>query len=188
MNKEHFIKKLNGSLKRLPVDERQDILQDFEEHFFIGTQEGKTEEEVSLSLGSPVQIGKEMLAEYHLEKVDMKASTGNIFRALWAVAGLSFFNLVIVLGPLLGLMAILFAGWVIGISFIASPLLVLVDSVFQSASFDVLNLFISIALAGFGLLILTGMFKTTQWLTTMFIRYLHYNVQFVKGGMKHEQN
>ena len=127
-----------------------------------------------------------MLAEYHLEKVTSTASTGNVFRALWAVAGLSFFNLVIVLGPFIALLSLLFVGWTVGISFIASPVLVLGNAIFHPSTFEILEFFVTITLAGIGLLILAGMFKATQWLTKMFIRYLHYNVRLVKGGMKHE--
>lgn len=98
MNKKQFLSKLESSLKSLPANERQDILQDFEEHFTIGLQEGKTEEQISTSLGSPHQIAKDMVAAYHLERVETKATFGNILRAVWATIGLGFFNLAIVLG------------------------------------------------------------------------------------------
>src|SRR5690625_1514933 len=99
MNKEQFLTELDAALKYISAEERQDILQDFEEHFAVGREEGKTEEEIAAGLGSPRQIAKEMLASYHIEKVETTATTRNIFRAVWAVIGLGFFNLVIVLGP-----------------------------------------------------------------------------------------
>ena len=61
------------------------------------------EEQIAGALGSPSQIAKEILATYHLEKVENTASAGNIMRAAWAVIGLGFFNLVIVLGPFIAL-------------------------------------------------------------------------------------
>ena len=85
-----FLQQLNASLKRLSDKERADILKDYEEHFTFGLEEGKSEEEIAASLGSPAQIAKELLADYHIEKVTASATTGNVFRAIWAVIGLGF--------------------------------------------------------------------------------------------------
>src|SRR5699024_924262 len=101
--KEQFLRSLDKSLKGLSSDERRDIMHDFEEHFAFGIEEGKTEKEIATSLGSPDKIAKELLAAYHLEKVETTATTGNMIRAVWAVIGLGFFNLVIVLGPFIAL-------------------------------------------------------------------------------------
>ena len=98
MNKEQFLKQLEASLKRLSIEERQDILQDYEEYFAIGMEKGKSEQEISASLGNPKQIAKELLASYHLDMVEQTTSAGNILRAVWAVIGLGFFNILIVLG------------------------------------------------------------------------------------------
>ncbi|MED3923350.1 DUF1700 domain-containing protein, partial [Priestia aryabhattai] len=46
MSKSKFLQQLNESLKPLSSKERADILQDYEEHFSIGLEEGKTEEEI----------------------------------------------------------------------------------------------------------------------------------------------
>ena len=48
MNREQFIRQLDELLKKLRDDERRDILQDFEEHFDIGLEQGKTEEKSRL--------------------------------------------------------------------------------------------------------------------------------------------
>lgn len=184
MNKEQFLTKLNVSLKRLSSEERQDILQDFEEHFAIGLEEGKTEEQISDSLGSPNQIAKELLVSYHLERVESTVTTGNIFLAVWAVAGLGFFNLLIVLGPFIALVAVTLAGWVTGIAFIASPLLVLLNIVIHPATFELFNLFFSILLSGLGFFIAIGMFYATRTLINGFVRYLQFNAKLVKGGLK----
>lgn len=186
MNKEQFLKRLDSSLKRLSSDERQDIIQDFEEHFVIGLEEGKTEEQISDSLGSPIQIAKELLASYHLEKVEATATTGNILRAVWAVIGLGFFNLVIVLGPFIALVALVIAGWATGIAFIASPLLIFLNIVIYPGTFELFDVFFSITLSGLGLFIAIGMLTTTRALTNGFVRYLQFNVKLVKGGLKHD--
>lgn len=182
LTKEQFLKNLNSALEGISSVERQDILEDYEEHFAIGLEEGKTEEQIAASLGTPHQIAKELLATYNLEKVETTATTGNIFRAVWAVIGLGFFNLVIVLGPFIGVLGMVFAGWVVGVSFIASPLLVLVNTVI--GTFELFDLFASIGLCGLGLFIILGMFFVTKWLTNGFVKYLKFNVSLVKGGLK----
>ncbi|HLR67677.1 HAAS signaling domain-containing protein [Virgibacillus alimentarius] len=186
MNKEQFLNQLDKSLKNLSQKERKDIIRDFEEHFAFGQQEGKTEEEIAASLGQPNQIAKELLATYHLEQVEATATAGNVMRALWAVIGLGFFNLVIVLGPFIGLAAVVLAGWTVGVVFAASPLLVLFNAVIYPETFVLFDLFFSIALTGLGLFIAIGMYYVTRVLTSGFIHYLRFNVKLVKGGMKHD--
>ncbi|MBA2871194.1 MULTISPECIES: HAAS signaling domain-containing protein [Bacillales] len=189
MTKDKFLQQLNDSLKRLSEKERADILQDYEEHFTFGLEEGKTEEEIAASLGSPSQIAKEILADYHLDKVTTSATLGNMFRAIWAVIGLGFFNLVIVFAPAIALAAFIFSGWVMGISLIASPLLVIIDAILHPSAFTLklFNLFVSLALCGIGYFIVIGMLFVTKLAKNGFVRYLKFNVALVKGGLKHDQ-
>lgn len=184
MNKETFIQQLHSSLKKLAEDERQDIIQDYEEYFNIGLEEGKTEEQISDALGDPNQIAKELLASYHLNRVEKSASAGNIMRAVWAVIGLGFFNFVIVLGPFIALVGIVVAGWAVAIGFILSPIGALMNVVI--GSFRLFDLFLSLGLCGLGIFVGIGMFVATKALGNGFIRYLQYNVSLVKGGIKHE--
>ncbi|UOQ48900.1 DUF1700 domain-containing protein [Gracilibacillus caseinilyticus] len=184
MNKEKFMSALQKSLNKLSEEERNDILHDFEEHFDVGKSEGKTEEEIALSLGAPGQIAKELMATYFLEKVKNTSSTSNIFRAVWAVIGLGFFNIVIVLGPFIGLVAVMVSGWASGGAFAISPILYLLTILINPGSFTFFSLFFTIGLAGLGILLLVGMFYATRFITKLFVRYLHYNVNLVKGGMK----
>ncbi|MGV3487460.1 MAG: HAAS signaling domain-containing protein [Tuberibacillus sp.] len=183
MTKDQFLSELDKGLRGLTFRERQDILLDYEEHFSIGLEEGKSEEEIAEKLGSPSQIAKEMMATYHLEKVDDRLTAGNIMRAVWAVIGLGFFNLVIVLGPFIALVAIIFSLWAVSLSFTLSPLMVIVDVVFHPGGFMLFNLFASIALCGLGILIGIGMSYITKWISMGFIRYLKWNASLVKGGM-----
>jgi len=186
MTKDQFLSELDKGLRGLSFRERQDILMDYEEHFAIGLEEGKTEEDIAERLGAPSQIAKEMMAAYHLEKVDHQLSAGNVMRAVWAVIGLGFFNLVIVLGPFVALAGMIISIWAVSLSFTLSPLLFLVDVALHPGGFMLFTLFASIALCGFGILIGIGMFHVTKAIALGFIRYLKYNASLVKGGLKHE--
>ncbi|WP_231784076.1 DUF1700 domain-containing protein [Lentibacillus sp. JNUCC-1] len=97
------MREVETGLKTLNKHDQAEILQDFEEHFSNGLSEGKTEYQISAALGSPRHIAKEILAEFHMEKVKHNTSAGNMMRAVWAVFGLSMFNLIIVLGPFVAL-------------------------------------------------------------------------------------
>ncbi|GGB52521.1 DUF1700 domain-containing protein [Virgibacillus dakarensis] len=186
MTEKQFMDQLNASLKKLSTEEKQDILQDYQEHFAIGKAEGKTEEQIADALGSPNKIARELLAMYHLEKAETNVTAGNMFRAVWAGIGLGFFNLIIVLGPFIALLAVVAAGWVIGLAFSLSPLLVLINVVIYPGSFVLFDLFASIALCGLGLLITIGMYHLTNILTRGFIRYLKLNTSLVKGGLTND--
>jgi len=184
MSKSSFLQQLNESLKPLSSKERADILQDYEEHFSIGLEEGKTEEEIVTSLGSPNQIAKELLADYHVEQATAKVTTQNILRATWAVIGLAFFNVVIVLGPAVALAGFILSAWAIGLCFLLSPILVLGEAIVHSSGFFLFNLFMSLAFCGIGYFIMLGMLVVTKLAIKGFVRYLKYNVSLVKGGLK----
>ncbi|MFD1174459.1 DUF1700 domain-containing protein [Oceanobacillus picturae] len=185
MSKEAFMKKLEKALVKLPVAERQDILEDFHEHFHVGMQEGKDEAEIAAALGSPNQIAKELLATHYLDRVGEESNVGNVFRAVWAVIGLGFFNLVVVLGPFIAVLGCIVGGWAVGVAFIVSPILVLLNVIIYPDTFRLFDLFASIGLTGLGLFISIGMFYATRFIVKLFIRYLSYNAKLVKGGLKH---
>ncbi|MFP3510309.1 DUF1700 domain-containing protein [Peribacillus sp. SIMBA_075] len=182
MNKEQFLKQLNESLIGLSLEEQEDILQDYEEYFAIGMEKGKTEQEISTSLGNPKQISKELLASYHLGQVEQSTSASNVIRAVWAVIGLGFFNLVIVLGPFMALVGVVIAGWASAIAFILAPLGVIFN--LAVGNFQLFDLFFLLGLSGIGIFIAMGMFVATSALTKGFIRYLKFNASLVKGGLK----
>ena len=57
MNKVEFISRLSNALSHLPPQEREDILNDYEEHFRISAEMGNTEEQTAQGLGSPEELG-----------------------------------------------------------------------------------------------------------------------------------
>lgn len=182
-----FFSELAAALRGLPAEERDDILQDFREHFEVGRAEGRSDEEIARSLGAPRQIARELLAAHHLERAETRITAGNILRAVWAVIGLSFFNLVVVLGPFLGLVGFLLGLWVTGVSLVVSPLLVVANAALGRlpAAELLLDLFISLTLSGIGILIVIGLVYVTRAFAKLFVSYLRFNAQLVMGGVSH---
>lgn len=185
MTKHEFMKEMERSLNALPREERNEILQDFEEHFAIGLAEGKNEEEIAESLGSPDQIAREMNANRYVSTANKNATFGNMMRATWAVIGLSFFNIIVVLGPFVGIAGIILSLWVASGAFIIAPLLAVLGMLIGGS--NLFDFSASIALCGIGLLLGMLTSKLTRWTSVGFTRYLKYNMSVVKGGMKHEK-
>lgn len=92
MSRNEFLTILAETLCRLPKEEQNEILFDYEEHFRIGMKEGKTEEEISASLGDPRILGRQFAPEPLVEKswkpVAVKAVLA--IAALLCVAALFF--------------------------------------------------------------------------------------------------
>src|SRR5699024_9739873 len=161
-----------------------DILHDYEEHFAMGKQAGKSEEEIADALGIPEKIAKEILATYHITQAETKASAGNMFRAVWAGVGLSFFNLIFVLGPFIALVAVVVAGWASAVAFVLSPFLIPVNFIVYPGTFEWSDLFFMMTFCGVGILLAIGMYYFTKGMKWMFVRYLRFNVSLVRGGFK----
>lgn len=184
MNKNRFIKELQRAIAKLPADEQTEILQDYEEYFVMGALDGKSEEEIAKSLGSPKTIGKEFTANYRIDIVEKKPTMGNFLRATWLVIGLGFFNLLIVLGPFLVLASVVLAFWLSGIGFMSAPIIVLLNNMIYPETFVFFDLFNAIAICGLGLFISVGSFLLTKVFVDLFVRYLKYNTKIVKGGIR----
>jgi hypothetical protein len=53
LTKLEFLQRLSNSLSQLSAADRQEVIQDFEEHFSAGADSGKTEEQICDELGTP---------------------------------------------------------------------------------------------------------------------------------------
>lgn len=71
MNENNFIIELEEALKGLPAEERNDILKDIREYFSDGREDGKEDEEIAASLGSPNVIAAELLDAYPFDSRDV---------------------------------------------------------------------------------------------------------------------
>ncbi|CAM4121308.1 DUF1700 domain-containing protein [Bacillus paramycoides] len=179
MNKEQFLRELSNQLRKLPEEERKDILFDYEEHFQFGVEEGKTESEIIKGLGSPKVIAKELLAMYRFDEMKKDPSTSNVTRAVMAAIGLSLFNFIIVLGPLIAIISIIFSLWIAGISSVVTPFFVILK-VFMG-TFLWIDLFVSITFVGVGLLLCIAAYYSTKWFKRLCVRYVIWNFKMIKG-------
>jgi len=187
MNKKEFLGRLSELIKDIPEEEKKDILFDYEEHFRIGLEKGRKEEEIAASLGDPKVIAKQSRASCILKEAEKTTSASNIIRAIFAAVGLGFFNLVIVLGPAIGLIGILVAlfasAFAITVSGVALLFGTLIGPVFAWNVYipftAVVSIPLGIGLTALGLLSLIGVFYLTKFFYKLSIGYLKMNLQII---------
>lgn len=188
MSRIEFIEQLRNSLKGFSEEEIEDILYDYEEHFDIGLSKGKTEEEIAKELGNPKNIAKAYRASATVTAAENNPSPRNLFKAILAAMALGFFNLVIVLGPFIAIVGLLFALYAISVGFIiggvgsffgtiAAPFLPYRINV---GMHPITSISFGIGLTALGVLIMIGSFYLTKLLYQGTIKYLRWNIDIIK--------
>lgn len=183
MTREAFLKELDRLLRGVPVEERKEILADYEEHFYLAMEEGKVEEDIVRSLGNPKHIAKELVAIYHVEQAQTNVSAASLVRATFAVVSLGFFNLMFVLGPFIALVGMLLGLYAAALGLVVAPVVGLIGEVLQggmSVSQFLFHFFVALAIASLGVLLLIGLLYLTKWAYAQLIRYLKFNLQIIK--------
>lgn len=182
MTKDQFLSDLNRLLSGIPEHERKDILNDYQEHFQMGLQNGKTEEEIADSLGTPKTIAKELAADFHISQAQENYSVSNILRATIATVSLGFFNLVFVFGPFMGLIGVMIGFYAVTLSLLLSPIFIIIGSVFPFAVNDFLQgLFLMMTLGSLGVLMGVGMIYVTKGVYYILLKYLQFNLRIIRG-------
>ena len=188
MNKFEFMNVLSTDLKRLPEADKADVLYDYEEHFTIGLEQGKSEEEIAKALGDPRAIAKQFNVDTMLEQAAETKSVGNITRAVFAIAGLGFFNLVFVLGPYIGLVAVLIALFASAFALTISGIAIILTAIAAPALPDFISLgginpgviiFSGIGITALGLLFFQGVIALSRVFFRVTVSYLKMNLKII---------
>jgi uncharacterized membrane protein len=190
MNRERFLAELKRSLGAMPESEKRDILSDYEEHFRMGLAEGKSEEQIAASLGNPRILGKSYAIDSLLEepKAGGGVTAASVLRAVFASISLTFFNVIVVLGPFLALVGVMIALWAAavslplsGIAIVLAPVAALiVPTFFSLASMSpVFLVFGGIGIAAVGVLAVIGMWKVSQLFVRVIASYVKFNLRIV---------
>jgi uncharacterized membrane protein len=129
-----------------------------------------------------------------LKEAEKTISVNNIMRAIFAAVGLGFFNLVIVLGPAVGLIGILVSlfasAFAITISGVAVLFGTLIGPVFVWNIYipfaAVVSIPLGIGLTALGLLSIIGAFYLTKFFYKLSIGYLKMNLQIITNRRNKE--
>lgn len=190
--KGEFMDALRHYLSDFSNVEKEEILYDYEEHFRIGMESGKTEDELIKELGSP----RDIAAQYRNtddnvindNKVNSNQSIGG---SIGIFIALAFFNLVFVLGPYLGIVATLIGmccgaiatligglGIIIGIILIPIfPGLVSIPNGIPEVSIFL----VGIGTIALGILFCIGMFYLIRFFVEITVKYVKWNIKTIKG-------
>ncbi len=190
MNKNEFMSILAEQLSELSVEERNDIIYDYEEHFRVGVESGRTEEELAIGLGDPKTIAKQLKAGYLVQRAQNDVSTGNVLKAIIATIALGFFNLVFVLGPFVGAVGVLIGLFAAAIGITVAGVLVFISSIVgplfpEYVSFGgispVVATFAGSGFTALGILFLIGDCYLLKGCYQLTIRYLKWNISIITG-------
>lgn len=176
MNKQEFM----TNLKRLlPVYDSREILNDFEEHFLTGLEQGKTEEEIAADLGDPVEIAKGY--GYNVEGADtLKSSTSNTSSTILAIIGIVFFDLIIGIALVFSILGIWISLWSIVLSLLVTGISLIIAAFTFITQWYVL-LFAGISLLGLAVLAGIGMIYVTKYLGKGLVWFGKFHVKVIRG-------
>ena len=195
MNKKEFLDNLSKYLREIPREDEKDIISDFEEHFEMGKKEGRTEEELSKSLGEPRALANQLRASIMVAQAEKETTAVNITRAVFATLGLGFFNLIFVLGPFIAVLGVFLAFFITAVSVSAGGIVGLLGTIFSPLFPEYFNLivnpavgiFASIGAICFGILFFIGTIFLTRGFFRLFIRYIKFNARVVTGKERKDE-
>lgn len=171
----------------IPSEELEDHLSDYAEHFRMGRAEGRSDEDLWRSLGSPNDVAREIRAAHLVRKAESDRSWNNIIHAVFATLGLGLFNLVFVLVPFILLVVMLLIIFIIGIFFAVFGPVAFVSSLFMLAGIPVpaltsnpaAGVFLAIGITSTGLLFIIGDYYLARFFYRVGIEYLKWNIRII---------
>lgn len=188
MTKVGYITELQMRISRLPAKDRAEILADYEEHFAMGRAAGKTDEEISASLGTPKSVAKSILMHTLVTEAETSNSIVDrasvVMRILFMVLILAPFNFLFLIGPALALFITNVVGWALPIAFTGATFglagFALHVGLEEVGVLSKLSL-ASMAVGTVGLCVLAGMimFLVTRVSLMVLISYFKWNVRFI---------
>ncbi|MEH7224233.1 DUF1700 domain-containing protein [Bacillus sp. JJ1566] len=171
MNKDQMLQDLEERLKGLPADDREKLLELYEDLIEVAKENRNTNSSFVESVGLEANPAVPHLVE--------KQTYQNSGRMILALVSLILFNSIFVLGPAIAVISIYFSLLIVSFCFVISPLLV-VTQVFVGG-FTSLEFFISILLCGIGIMLGVGMVKAGKGLYKIFVMYVNWNIGLIKG-------
>ncbi len=184
---------MRKELSGLSRDERDDILMEYEVHFTEGLKSGKTEDRIAKELGSPRELSKMYKVGVLIQEAEENVSTNNIVRAILASLGLGLLNLILVLGPFLGIVGIIAGIFATSIGLVVAGLTLFAYAVFGPfggvwlsipgvlAVEPLITAPLGVGIFSLGLLIFIFGVTIGKWIYHLTIRYLRFNLKMIKG-------
>ncbi len=188
MTESEFMQKLDAGLQALTFRKREEILDEMRQHYAEGRAIGRDEHELSDMLGNPGELARDYLQQsgidpsYHPAE---RSAAGKFFVAL----ALCFFNMVFILGPLMGIWGAWFGlaasgismtiGGALGFLFVVlSPIIPFVAS---PGSYFFLYISTTILCASLGILLSYGSWALMRKMGKVTAKYIRWNQHVISG-------
>lgn len=187
MTKHEFLKTLKAELEAGQIRNVSEILQDYEEHFNHGQSKGKSESDISNSLGSPITIAKAYKTENMIAEIKNEDNTfrwGLALNIILRLLVLAPFNFIILFIPGIIVFSMIVAGWSVALALGSAgfavlmyiPSLLSISSTFWMGLAGVTT---TIGLLGMCLIGGLIMFFISKHVVLALISYLQWNLKFV---------
>lgn len=197
MNRGEYLTSLERALGNISPAAKTEIMYDYREHFEIGLEQGKTEDEISRDLGDFKAIAKQYRAEYMVMQADSNRSGANVLRAIFAALSLGFFNLIFMIPIFAVFFAVLASFYACSISLILSGGAAFLATLFAplmpqwidlSSINPAILIFGSISVTSFGLLFGIGTLQLTKLSYKLAISYIKTNIKIIGKQERESEN
>ncbi|MCH1627537.1 HAAS domain-containing protein [Ferdinandcohnia quinoae] len=174
MEKEKLLQELEERLKGLPPEDRDKLIELYKDLIDVAEENRKNGNKSTLDIPSyPFD------ENFHIPINEEKKTYRNNGRMILATISLLLFNTIFVLGPAVAIAGIYFSMCLVSFSFVLSPFLAALKFIF--GSFDSIEFFLTVILAGIGLMIGVGSVKVGKWLYRISMIYWNWNIKLIKG-------
>ncbi|MCQ6562466.1 HAAS signaling domain-containing protein [Paenibacillus mendelii] len=184
MIKEQYLQQLWGQLSKVPEPQRRELMFDYEDHFRIAAEHGRSEEEAARELGDPQVIARELMLSYRVVEAENGGGVVRVSKAVLATVGLGFFNLIFVLGPYIALLGVLLAFWAVSVALGILAAGVMYEGIFGQGIPLLQASFMAMTALGIGMLAGVGTHKLTRSVFKITLKYLRFNSRVMGGRDK----
>jgi uncharacterized membrane protein len=189
MNRQQFIETLRKQLSGLPQPDLDEIIYDYEEHIRNGVADGKSEEEIIAHLGDIRQIANQYRMSSAIRAAEARTTPASVGRAVIMTVTLGFFNIVIILGPYLGLLGALAGLFAAAVGIAAAGIGIMVGMLVAPVFPEYINIgvgypvafFAAVGLSCFGVLFFIGDCYIAKYFFKGTLSYLKWNLNIIRG-------
>lgn len=189
MTKDKWLERLKKGLSGLNKDEIDDILADYNEYFYDAMEKGRTEEQVTNSLGDPIKLAKQLKADSRIKTAQANMNVKNMTKAIFAIVTLSLFNIIVMVGPIMAIVGVIFGFAVAGVGILGGGIisffgiLIFGSSALAGLGFALtvpLALLLGLFLSSLGILLLILDFWFGRWIFNVLVKYFKFNFDIVR--------
>jgi uncharacterized membrane protein len=172
-----FLSRLKDGLSGLPVEERAEIMADYQAHFAEGLAAGRSENDVEASLGDPARLAKELNAEAGLKSWEKNRNPKNFLRASLALLGLATVDFFILI-PVGFVFIVVIGALVFAFGIVGSVGVGLAGAAFHSGIAGPALIFAGLSLVALAVGAVALIMMLLGWALRLFGRYgrLHYRI------------